>query len=473
MRICTNWALRSLPFLAILGWLLLDTVPRFFQGDSVSYLMTGFNNWLPPDRSWVFGFASAFILRHGHGPVLFILLQTLLLTLIVCASRLLLGPAACRRPVLLVLVGCTCLDPLIEIYTRFFMSDFVAFGAFILFLVGYRAALKQDGARSIAVAGLLLMFTAGAVAVFMRVAYSLIIEATSFLILVAFCTRLRGRQWLPALLGVAIPFLLIGCVIASNGVVFSKQFPGEHFVTKLSGVFLAGVFAPAVSEADFAKADIPITSAEFAKLNLGDYGKRVRQVWNKDPDDLQQFLKDKLGVRQDYDARVDSAATALVKAAAIRAPWGILKVYLVSARLYLEPGQWQRQTYGEMGLSQALPAYFVSYFNDISVMKITPDITAVKSALIRAYQALAPFYPAQIILGLIALITLLVREGRNDVVIILGAALIADLVTVPVYSNYLIARYILAALFINYLLIGLAMASICGGRIYSKAGTAR
>ena len=34
----------------------LDPLPKFFQGDSFSYLSTAINGWIPPDRSFVYGF---------------------------------------------------------------------------------------------------------------------------------------------------------------------------------------------------------------------------------------------------------------------------------------------------------------------------------------------------------------------------------------------------------------------------------
>jgi hypothetical protein len=44
---------------ALLGaGLLIDHMPRFYQGDSLSYLSTG-EGWMPPDRSWAFGLAVA------------------------------------------------------------------------------------------------------------------------------------------------------------------------------------------------------------------------------------------------------------------------------------------------------------------------------------------------------------------------------------------------------------------------------
>ena len=124
---------------------------------------------------------------------------------------------------------------------------------------------------------------------------------------------------------------------------------------KLSGISLAAVFAPALQVADFEYAGIPVTGAEFQRLDLGNYDKRGRQLWGKSANDLQQFLRDKLNMQDDYTAAVDRTATRLVESAFLRDPLSLAVVYARSASYYFIPSKWKRAAYGEMGLSSPLP----------------------------------------------------------------------------------------------------------------------
>jgi hypothetical protein len=272
---------------------------------------------------------------------------------------------------------------------------------------------------------------------------------------------LTRKQWLAILGTILGPFLAVGCVAVANQLMFSQEFPDEIFVTKLSGVFLAGVFAPALTQADFHNAHIPITSQEYDQLDLGKYEKRVTQVWGNQHSDLQQLIKDNLHITDaPYSAAVDRAASRLVMSALKRNPLALAKVYVISAVDYVRPAEWRRQLPGEMGLTRSLPNYFLALANQYSVQKITFDITTIRSLLIRIYEAVAILYPFQLLLGLIAGIALIVRSGCQPQTAVPFAAFIADLATAPIYGNYLIARYILAAIFLSYVLIAVAAAAI-------------
>ena len=94
----------------------------------------------------------------------------------------------------------------------------------------------------------------------------------------------------------------------------------------------------------------------------------------------------------------------------------------------------------------------MTFFNAYSVPKIVPAITQVKSPIIRVYEILSYLYPIQLALGLCAALILLLREPARPA-LSSSAGFFADLATAPLYSNYMIPRYILAGIFISYLLI--------------------
>src|SRR4029079_2212491 len=111
-----------------------------------------------------------------------------------------------------------------------------------------------------------------------------------------------------------------GALAVVNQSVYGDRFQHQPFVNKLSGIFLASIFAPALAQSDFAKVGIPITTAEFMELDLANYEKRSNHLWGQSHDNLHQFLRDKLGIQGDYTTEVDKAASGLVRSAFRRKP---------------------------------------------------------------------------------------------------------------------------------------------------------
>jgi hypothetical protein len=445
--------------LVVITFMLVDFIPRFYQGDSISYLMTGVDGWIPPDRSWAFGFVVNFIFCHTNGYSAFMLMQIGILACLIAATQIFFSDFGRSRIVYGMIAVFLALDPLLEISTRFFMSDFPAVAAFLVILFTLFLLMREgDRTRSLWLY-IFLAVAATVVAVFLRVAYALIIELTVLLVGTIAIYRLSRRQWFALAVVALAPFIAVGSLAVANRIVLADQFPNEWFVNKLSGVFLAGVFAPALQMSDFQKVGIPITTSEFQRLGLTSYEKRTDQVWGKSPDCLHQFIKDKLKIKQDYTRTVDETALGLVWSAFRRNPISLAKVYTRSAFQYVKPSEWHQSIKFEMGLWQALPSNFVAFANRYSVLKIEPEITEIRSPLVRLYEAVSYVYPLQLLLGLAAAAYLMIRESDRPSVVVLTAGLLADLGSVPFYCNSVIPRYILGAIIISYLLIGLAIQS--------------
>jgi hypothetical protein len=440
----------------IIAGLVLDRVPRFFQGDSLSYLMTG-TGWIPPDRSWAFGFVVSFLLRYTHGYAAFVLIQIGVLVCLIAAARLFFSETGRPTVVYGAIAVLLALDPLLEIYTRFFMSDFLAMAAYFAALVGLCIVGRGPGARGLWHAtGLVVVATI--VAIFLRIAYVPIVALTVLLFAVILWDRLGRRQRLALGLAALGPLLAVGSLMVANWFVFADRYPGELFVNKLSGVLLAGTYAPALQPEDFDHAGIPITNAEFRRLKLANYDKRLGQVWGSSSDDLHQLIKNKLGITDGYTTAVDETARRLVWSAAMRDPAAVAQVYVHNALLFAQPSEWRRKLNAEMGLSRSLPPDFVAYSNRYAA-EIVPWITALWSPLLHLYAAVCRFYPLQLLLGTFAAAYLLLRD-RRAASAVLVAGLVAVLAAAPLYSIEMLARYVLGAVVISYLLIGLAIQSL-------------
>lgn len=112
--------------LIILLTMIIDHQPRFFLGDSVSYLSTD-GTYIPPDRSWAFGFEVNWLLRatHSHLPYLLIQAALLLLTVALC-SEFRITSMHWQKLSFAIFAVLVCVDPLLNLYARFYMSDFLA-----------------------------------------------------------------------------------------------------------------------------------------------------------------------------------------------------------------------------------------------------------------------------------------------------------------------------------------------------------
>ena len=448
-------------------FLYADFIPRFLQGDSVSYLMTG-EGWIPRDRSWAFGYFINYIFRHTHGSAAFLLIQVGLLAVIIAAARVYFPEGRERGIVYGVCAVLLALDPCFEVYTRFLLSDLLAFAFFYLALLGLFFAMRerQETRRIWWWTAVIIVASMGAV--WVRVAYAPVLEATLVLFVLIRLGKLSRRQWTVVLVSMLVPVVALGSIVAANHVVFAKMFPHEFFVNKMSGIFTAAVFAPALKQSDFASVGIPITDDEFQRLDLQDYGKRSAQVWGASHDDLLQFLKDKLGITDADSQVVEKAASGLVRSAFRRNPFAFLEVYLRSGLEYASRKEWRSMRVNEMGLPRPLPEYFVSFWNKYSALKVDPDITRLRSPLVRYFIGVVSLYPFQLLFGLLAAAYLVIRERGRMSVAVLTAGFVADLAAAPLYSNFVIPRYVLGAIVISYILMGLAVQSMVARRSAGK-----
>jgi hypothetical protein len=441
----------------------LDLLPRFFLGDSIAYLSTDYDlrHWTPPDRSWMFGALVNFLVRRTHGYADYVLLQCGLLAAMLLTLRRMLWTEG-RWPVLAVAVGglLVAADPLIEIYVRFVMTDFLATAGFFLGLCAV-VALLSSNRRPVLYAALAV--PALVVAVLMRSSYALMIEATLLLGFLLMRPKLSRRQLVALACVLAAAPAGIGLQLAANRVVFKTTFPGETFLMKESGVFLAGVFAPALEPQDFAKVGAPVSQAEFDRLNLKNRPLRNAQIWATVPGFEHQLLKDKLHHPEDYSAVVDHASKALVVNAFKRDPLGVIGVYLQNAAEYFMPSMWRSYAQSEMGLDRDLPDSFVGMSNAATTLKLPANVTRLRSPLIKMYLAVCGYYPVQLILGLAAAAVLLIRERKSACSVLLACAAVITLAMAPLYSVYVIPRYVLMTVLANAVLIPLATASLGRG----------
>ena len=448
----------ALPAAIVFALLAADHLPRFMQGDSISYLMTS-AAWKPPDRSWAFGFAVSFLVRATRSHLTYLLLNGALLVAVIMGCRSLFGRTRAGLVAFTACATAVAADPLTAAYARFYLSDFWA----MAFFVGLTATLLpflRGAPRRAALLAALLVLTVGAV--FTRVAYAPVILVTAALMLSWSWRRGPAARW-RALAVAALPVVAAAALAGCNATLFASQLGGQPFVNRLSGTFMMGVFAPALEQRDFTRAGVPLSDQEYRDLQLQDYDKRIAQVWGGTAG-ARHLVMDRLGDHDEYSAAVDRTCMAVVVNAFKRKPLTFAKVYLHSLALHFSIGEWRKFFETESGADRPLEAGFVEDFNRRVFTKIYPDITKEPSLTLSLYRTALPFYPPFLGLCSAVAVFLLLSRRSGTVEAAASAAFIAALVAAPLYSNYVIPRYVLACVVLGYVLIGLLLQRALAGR---------
>ena len=130
----------------VLNFLLLavDPLPKLFMGDSQSYLWTAWSGWIPPDRSFLYGYVIRWSSFWTESLTSLLVLQaflgavTAILVALVC--RLIFGLVSG----LSYLFGLLCsLDPLQLVWERYVMTETVSLFFYVLVLLFSLLYLKQ------------------------------------------------------------------------------------------------------------------------------------------------------------------------------------------------------------------------------------------------------------------------------------------------------------------------------------------
>lgn len=167
----------------------LDPLPQLFMGDSGSYLWTALSGWIPPDRSFLYGYVIRWSSLGTGSLTSLLILQAFLATVTAILVALICRCIFGLTSGLSYLFGTLCsLDPLQLVWERYVMTEtvslfFYAFALFFSFLY-----LKQQRLWQLAVVEILSMFAIG-----FRMSYLLVAQISVVLLpLIAFFPEIRA-----------------------------------------------------------------------------------------------------------------------------------------------------------------------------------------------------------------------------------------------------------------------------------------
>ena len=258
------------------------------------------------------------------------------------------------------LFAAACLDPMLGLYARFYMSDLLAGLLFVAFLACICCALKRFMGH------LLPVVARGAGMPHRRRLRPRRLPADRDAdhrhrraLDPAISTQPPGKM---AVLSI-VPLVSAGMLAGANMAVFAGRFPGELFLNKSAGIFLFGAFAPAITAADFRAAGVPALDTEIQALDLQNYDKRGTQIWGTDDHSAQGADPSPPRLDGSYPPELDSVSKSIVWHAFLRDPLAIATVYAKSLLFYVQPSQWRRFLKHELGLTRLLPQETVDDLN--------------------------------------------------------------------------------------------------------------
>jgi hypothetical protein len=228
----------------------MDPYPAFHFGDSGAYLATALAKWIPPDRSFTYGFLLRPLVVDSHSLLPALMLQTMCSAAASVLLGLILVRYLCLRQSLAALLAlASALEPLQLMSERFIMAEALTTFGFAVLVLAALEFIKRNN-----ILPLVCVQVAGVLVVSLR--YSmipLVILLSLLLPILAAWRRDAGRKSLMIRLAVAV----VASQVLLLGYRHMYGFLAHEKPSYLSrdGQFLVADMAPLVRPSDFPIAD--------------------------------------------------------------------------------------------------------------------------------------------------------------------------------------------------------------------------
>lgn len=357
MRIVVQFLAASLVIKFVL--LAIDTQPRFYLGDSESYLGTRLGGYIPCDRSWVYGLIAVPLIRIGHSLAPLLCLQTLV-SAFVCASVGALSTfrLGVSRRVAWILVLAMSVEPLALYYERSVLTETIGLALFwgstiLLVELAHQASLVH--ALALAVVTILT--------VSLRTAF-----VPHALLIVVTCAWLALRavgRWRE--MGVyALAAALVLCGLQGYAVLTGVLVGTEPATNPRDGSFLVGLFAPILTPADFDGLGLRDPTTILLAAQAQERWRRNSQTFADDG--IFSVIEREVG-----DWRTASRITrTAAHRAVLRNPVGVMPLAWATALEYLNERLYRRQFKLDAGLLRPLPESVIRLLEGITKRPFDP-----------------------------------------------------------------------------------------------------
>jgi hypothetical protein len=331
---------------ALLG---VDPQPQMFMGDSGSYLWTAFSGWIPPDRSFLYGFVIRWVAFSTGSLQSLLVLQAFLGAAIaislayICRRALSLSPGVCYA------AGIACaLDPLQLVWERYVMTETISLFFYTLMLLCCMFYLRQRRLWQ-----LILLQCLAVVAVSFRISYLLVVQATTIVLpLLAWVplfwseelrsTRSRTAGLVGAHLALSV-FSMLGLHSGYkqlNG--YLAGAPPAYLYS--SGFSVLAAWAPVLQPVDSPDPRLAHIIAEGGQFRLRDPRRRNNQLYS-DGQLISRWKETEANL-----ARAEQVARQTALHALSHRPFSILRLGVFTFIDYFNRRQIHRQAVRDLGI---------------------------------------------------------------------------------------------------------------------------
>ena len=283
----SQWWLFCLLIVSLKFFLLaLDPLPKLFMGDSGSYIWTALTGWIPPDRSYFYGYVIRWSSVWTES-----LTSLLVLQVFASAGTAVMVAWICRSifemPIrLCFLLGLLCaVDPLQLVWERYVLTETISLFVYVSVLYWSFRYLKEWRIRD-----LIIVQGISALLIGFRMSYLLAVQVSTFILpIVAFypillparksllkqnpCAGSLRLLSLHLLVSVAIMFVFHGAYKRFNGLL-SHQQPAYLYTT---GISILSFWAPALFPEDATDPRLAQIIRQGKEFNIEDLGSRNAQ----------------------------------------------------------------------------------------------------------------------------------------------------------------------------------------------------
>jgi hypothetical protein len=438
--------------------LVLDAEPRFFLGDSESYLATRLHGWMPPDRSWLYGLATSAMLEATHRLGSLILLQGLLSAIVIALLGWTLLRAGLAFWVVAVLAAAVSLEPLWLYYDRAVLTDSPGALALCAGLSLAVLALRDDSVGAAIVAGGLL-----GLAVSLRTALlPPVVWAVAIGLIVAL--KAPGRHLAPGTPVAASRRAALALALAALAGLLAWAQANKHVaghraaVNPNSGFFLLGAVAPILHPEDFSDTGVDDPRALLDATHHQQREMRNAQLYG--PNEIADRLRRSLG----KERLASDAAGAAARAAMWRDPLGFAHLVRVQASEYLASTLYRQNFAYWAGLDRPLPQSLVADLRERVRDAPAAEQVSVPSPALDHLERCLAYLPTLAWAALIVPLLLVARLpfatpiDRPGLALIAGATL-AYLAGIFAFSAEMVPRYLLPLVPLVALGVGLLASS--------------
>lgn len=418
----------------------IDHVPRFFLGDSASYLYTEIGGFVPHDRSWIYGLAINPLIDATGSLVAVLVLQALLGALACALAGTMVESIFGRsRPAALLVTGALSLEPLLLFYERAIMTEVPALAGWMA-LVLLCSLMVVRPRPSLAVGAAL----AAVLAVGLRTVFLPAVVGAAALLALHAVRLTWQRRWPHAAAAALVPVLTGGALVAYAFLTGSLT-GRDPAVNPNSGFFLIGAVAPMLDPEDFRSLGMEEPAAMLRDSRAGTRWLRNAQIWGD------EGLASRIKAQASDPERANDVATVASLRALRSDPGDFLHLASLQLREYLDPAVSMNSVDEWAGLDRDLDAELREQLFLRTGDRPAPDAPSRPSPVL-SWVKTTSWWPAvavalAIAVSAVSLVTAVLRRGYTAPPLALVSLLCLGYLAATIsLSAYAIPRYLLPAI---------------------------